>query len=594
MTQDQAPDAHLPMLTVSQAARLRELTVHHFVVRRGAAPTVSGDAVQLDGRTSPLHSLAQRCRSAPEEHWPAMVEQHFARLEAASRGGESAGELTRQVCLRVLPDNALPAEATATGDGFRYVSPLAEGLVTALALDAPGSVRIMTDGDVARAGLEHLWAAGRARLLDEPVEHEEVRAPSGAVLHSVHGDSHFVASKVLVLPELVRALTGRELPPGGALVVLPTRHLLAFHPIVDGTVVDAVNDLGQYALGAHEDGPGPLSVRLYWWHDGRLDSLTVIDDETRSLSVVPPGELMDLMRGLHGQGATSPAAPADPAAHGAPAAHADRDPAAAPAAAVPVDDAVARLAQHPAAFGDTFRTALAHAHARCAEDPDAGMLETWEAWVTAMQLGSALFDTALARSGTVECRVGGRVLTLPATGPAPYADGRTWLDTFWLGLICRDHARLTRLCQVPLDDLRRVTDADAYLFHWIDTLRSYWLRHDLNEAVVPRLVATMETSHPDVATRTPTHLLNQIDYQPVALFHRLLTRDHAGFAEALSEALVHHESYWKGSGDPRAQVALGPLAMACFAYDGDFPVDAVTPRLPRHLLDRAWYGEFDT
>ncbi|MEK8144337.1 hypothetical protein NKH18_28330 [Streptomyces sp. M10(2022)] len=202
---------------------------------------------------APLTTLAQRCRAAEQDHWPALIAHHFTELESASRGGEGTQELRRQTYLRLLPADAFDGEAA--GD-FRYTRQPAEGLLTALALDSPGSIRMLNDNDVARAGLDELWAAGRANLLGEPVEHVEVRGPSGALLHSVHGDSHFVASKALVLPELVRTLTGQELPDAGALVIVPTRHLLAFHPIVDGTVVDAVNDLGTYALGAYEDGPG--------------------------------------------------------------------------------------------------------------------------------------------------------------------------------------------------------------------------------------------------------------------------------------------------------------------------------------------------
>ncbi|MEK8144336.1 immunity 49 family protein [Streptomyces sp. M10(2022)] len=206
-----------------------------------------------------------------------------------------------------------------------------------------------------------------------------------------------------------------------------------------------------------------------------------------------------------------------------------------------------------------------------------------------MQIGSALFATTLGREGTVECRIGDRVLALPATGPAPYADARTWLNTFYLALVCRERERLTLLSRVPLDDLRRAGTADDYLFHWIDTLQSYCLRHSMDE-IVQKLIATMNTSEPSVATRTPSDFLNFVDYQPVALFHRLVSRDHEAFAQALTEAVGHHDQYWTGSADPHSRVALGPLAMSCLAHDGDFPVDAASPYLPTHLISRAWCG----
>jgi hypothetical protein len=575
VTPHDTPDAHLPQLSVAQADRLRALTADHLAARHGIRPAVTADAAEHDGRRYPLVNLARWCRDAPEESWPDLVRQHFARLESASRGGEDAQHLLSHTRLRLLPDDALPAEAT----NFGYVRPVAEELIAALALDTPESVRILDDHDVARAGLDALWDAARANLLAEPVEHTRVTGPTGAVLHSVYGDSHFVASKALVLPELVRAVTGADLPEAGALVVVPTRHLLAFHPVVDGSAVDAVNDLGAYALGAYEDGPGSLTPRMYWWHQGRLVCLTAFDHDARTLSVVPPPELLDLLRGLReaGSAASDPAGPAGPEELGR-----------------AVTELTGRLAHDPSLFPAALDTAVAHAHARCADDPDAAALETWEAWVTATQIGGALFTTVLAGEGTVDCRIGERTHTLPATGPAPHAGPRAWLDAFWLALVCRDSDRVRTLGRVPPAELRRASpETDDYLFHWVDTLQSYVGGVPAND-IVPKLLATIETSHPDVATRTPADFLNLVDYQPVALFHRLIRRQEDLFAETLTEALAHHARYYEGSTDPRAHVALGPLALACLARDSGFAVDTASPHLPKHLVERSWYGEFDT
>ncbi|NEB40183.1 immunity 49 family protein [Streptomyces sp. SID14515] len=551
--------------------------------RDGARPRVDGATAVRERSTHDLTVLAQRCGAAAPEDWPALIAQHFTTLDTVARGGESAEELLRGAVLRLLPAEALTADEAS---GYGYAWQPADGLVTALALDAPDSVRMLTDADVERAGLDALKAAGRANLLAEPVEHEEIRTPSGALLHSVYGDSHFVASKALVLGDLARSLTGHELPEAGALVVVPTRHLLAFHPIVDATVVDAVNDLGMYAMGAYEDGPGPVNPLLYWWRRDGLVCLTAFDEQTRAMRVVPPPELMDLMRTLHAKGRQEPEPPTPDTA---PETTPDTAQLAASAQAF-----TSRLPQDPAALPEAFRAATAHALARCAEDPNSGKLETWEAWVTAMQLGDALFATALSHEGSAEYRVGDRTITLPATGPSPQANGRAWLDAFWFALVCREGDRLSRLAQVPLEDLRRADPSqDAYLFHWIDTLQTYWRGASLDD-IAQKLIATMETSDPKVATGTDPALLNQIDYQPAALFHRLITRNHEAFAETLAEAVAHHDRYWSGSPDPRSHVVLGPLALACLAHDGDFPVDTALPRLPKHLISREWCGEFPT
>ncbi|WP_030853831.1 immunity 49 family protein [Streptomyces sp. NRRL F-4474] len=488
---------------------------------------------------------------------------------SGGRGGESVEELLRGVHARLLPVGLVTPEVAG---GMRYARVVADELVFAYALDEPTSVRSLTDADVERAGAEEVGRAGRANLMRVPVQHEEISLEGHATLQSVFGDSHFVASKALYLGELARQVTGESLPSAGALVVVPTRHLCAFHPIADGSVVEALNDLAMYALGAYEDGPGRLSPRVYWWRRGGLTSLTVVDEETRTLSLKPPQELLALMKGLvrldrAGRIATPAAGRPAP------------DPAELTRTTI---GSVARLAEDPAGLGDAFASALALAHVRCTADPEASELVTWDAWATAVRLGSALF----AGSESEQWYLGEEnTLRLPAAAAAPPADARAWLDALYLALACRAHDRVARLCRVPLETLRQDDTVDAYVLHWVDTLRTY-LSGGTGDAVVEKLLATMQASLPETLTHSPDEFVNRVDYQPVALFHRLFTGDHEAFRGALTEALAEHGGYWAQSAAPRARVALGPLAMACLAHDQGFPIDPEgLPHLPRYLVD---------
>ncbi|MEU9991004.1 immunity 49 family protein [Streptomyces sp. NPDC048045] len=552
MNADDAPDSRLTMLTSAQASHLRAL----------AAPYAQ------DGHLHPLDNLAHLCRKVPEEQWPDLVAAHFARLQQASQGGESADELLRGVHARLLPVESLTPELAGA---LRYARVVADGLVFAYALDGPTSVRILTDSDVERAGTEQLGQAAYENLMRVPVEHDEVSVGGQATLHSLYGDSPFVASKALFLSAAVRQAVGEPLPDAGALVVVPTRHNLVYHPIADGSVVDAVNSLAAYALGAHEDGPGALSPRVYWWHRGGLTSLTVIDHETLTFSLQPPPQLLGLMKGLvrldrAGRLATRAGATApDPA-------ELTRTTA----------ESIARLGHDPAGLGDAFASAVALAHARCAADPRAAHVDTWDAWATAVQLGSALFTGAQPQ----DCHLGeDLVRQLPAMSAEPPADARAWLDALYLAVVCRRQDRIGRLCQVPLETLRQDDTVDEYVLHWIDTLQTYFSRRSMDD-VVQKLLATMQTSMPEALTHAPKDYVNRVDYQPTALFHRLVAGDHDAFAKALAEALEGHAGYWGASEAPRARVALGPLAMASLAYDHGFPVAQDERYLPLYLLNR--------
>jgi hypothetical protein len=242
-----------------------------------------------------------------------------------------------------------------------------------------------------------------------------------------------------------------------------------------------------------------------------------------------------------------------------------------------------------------FSTALLHLQARCTVDPRAAQLETWEATVNALQIGSALFAVTGQTEGAVECRINHKVRRIPALGPRPYADAGNWLTAFWLAIVCRDQERMSRLCEIPVDRLRSPEGQfDEYVYHWVAALQAYWLQRP---GLVEELTATLQGSHPDVATAAPRDLLQHVLYPPINLFHRFLRKDHDGFNQALVEALELHKSYWTAdedrAKDPEGRIALGPLAIACLAHDGEIRIEVESDYLPKHLLQRGWLGEFE-
>ncbi|MEE1774207.1 immunity 49 family protein [Streptomyces sp. JV185] len=244
----------------------------------------------------------------------------------------------------------------------------------------------------------------------------------------------------------------------------------------------------------------------------------------------------------------------------------------------------------------TFSTAVMALNAHCVADPRAANVETWEAAVNAMQLGSALFAVTGASEGTIECRIDRKLRTLPAAGPLSAADAGNWLTAFWLAVICREQQRMTQLCEIPLERLRAPEGAyDEYIYHWVDALQTYWLRRP---GLVEKLTAAVQMSDPSVARITPLDLLQGQLYPPINLFYHFVTRDTEGFSPALVEALKLHQAYWtlneERAADIDGSIALGPLAIACLAYDGELPIDVESEYLPKHLLEHTWLGEFPT
>lgn len=132
---------------------------------------------------------------------------------------------------------------------------------------------------------------------------------------------------------------------------------------------------------------------------------------------------------------------------------------------------IGRLEHSEMSRSRALDSTLAVAMSCCAADPQATKLETWEAWVTAMQVGSALFDSAVAAEGPVPCRIGiaGEVKNLPATGPTSYTHAGAWLTAVYLATICRDNEHLDRLMQVPVSFLRASGAVfDEYVYSWVE------------------------------------------------------------------------------------------------------------------------------
>ncbi|MEU3709959.1 immunity 49 family protein [Streptomyces catenulae] len=244
-------------------------------------------------------------------------------------------------------------------------------------------------------------------------------------------------------------------------------------------------------------------------------------------------------------------------------------------------------------LGDALGTTLTLAEAHCLMDPQASLFPTWDAWVNAMQVGSAAFAVATTAEDHVQCRIAHKDRVLQATGPQWYVHPGSWITAFYLALVCREKDRISALCQVPISLLRENgPHFEEYHYTWVDTLQTYWRG---GQDLVPKLVAAVDGTDPQAVADPET--VGKLLYPPMEMFHRFIRKDAPGFNRALANALQWHKEYW--SEESRAfqisgLVALAPLAMACLAHDAGIPIEVESEYLPTALLGRNWCGEFPT
>jgi hypothetical protein len=263
-----------------------------------------------------------------------------------------------------------------------------------------------------------------------------------------------------------------------------------------------------------------------------------------------------------------------------------------------------RLETSEMSRGRALNSALTVAKSYCADDSDASKFQTWESWVIAMQIGCALFDSATASEGPVACRIGvaGEVRNLPATGPTSYTHAGAWVTSVYLATICRENDRLDRLMRVPVSFLRESslrtsgTELDEYIYAWVEALQKYWFRQA--DGMWSALVSAIDGTNPETTRAVDREMMLSLLYPPLELFQLYNRGDTERFNTSLAQALTWHKQYWTRdearllSSD--GLVALGPLAIACMAYDNDFPIEVESPYLPKELLQFGWAGEADT
>ncbi|MGW0464650.1 hypothetical protein ACWDX6_05135 [Streptomyces sp. NPDC003027] len=303
---DDAPrDPEFTYFSEREAALFRG-QVREAFAELGLEVAVYADLVSDDsGRQFGLGNLAAVChndRRGPRA-WPEIVRRHVS-LVLRTLDGPSALDtlLPEQIRAQLYP-------RVVSGEGidpasFGYARTVAPGLYEVLALDLPESVMMLTDQALEPLGdLQHLRDRAMGNLRGLPVEaHETVRDADGMCFEVLLGDSFYTASRVLDLDAVVQRVTGRPLTEHGALVAMPFRHQLAFHPIRDTTIVAALGAMASFAASGYEDTPGAISPYVFWWRGGTLTQLSERDGDGGDLRIVVGDDFQELLEQLITQG----------------------------------------------------------------------------------------------------------------------------------------------------------------------------------------------------------------------------------------------------------------------------------------------------
>jgi hypothetical protein len=262
----------------------------HFDVEQGLVhlPKPESEAAALG-----LLNLAQICHQSPFHTWPSIVAQHVGRSldladetdDAIERLAADFDQARTRLKVRLYP-------ADVGSEIFLTVREPMDGVKAVLVYDMPETIHSVRQGHVDGWGrpLEELFAIALDNVkASEPVEPKTFPIDQNAALTLLGGESYFTASHALFLGDYLDPI-----PEHGALVSVPHRHVVIYHPIVDQGVLLALNAMIPMTLGMFQDGPGSISPQLYWWRGGRF-LLLPTEVGNSEIKFTPPDEFVALL-----------------------------------------------------------------------------------------------------------------------------------------------------------------------------------------------------------------------------------------------------------------------------------------------------------
>jgi hypothetical protein len=223
----------------------------------------------------PLLPVAQRCAGAPRSDWPAIVKQELEARFAEEKLGRELDSL-RGDFAKARGALKLRVQRTETLRPGTISAPIAGDLHAVLVVDLPSFVTPVRAADLTsweRPAPELVAVALENVKTKERVEINPMEIAS-ARLFAVTGGSVFVATLGLAAEDLLGAGT-----PFGALVAMPSAHIVLCHSIADARSLRVLDAMAAGALQAYEGGPSPLSPDLFWKRGDRFLALPVGREE---------------------------------------------------------------------------------------------------------------------------------------------------------------------------------------------------------------------------------------------------------------------------------------------------------------------------
>ena len=242
--------------------------------------------------------IARKCRGLEQEKWAGLIAEHLDRAlepndELIARLGADFEAARAYLKVQLVPDGFMRPDWE---EGLNFKT-FGTGVKAALVYDLPTLVHSVPAADVRR------WARAGSELFDVAAENVWTEAEKPAIervdiaearvaFEQLVGDSFFICSHALWLDRYPQASSDR-----GALVAVPSRHTVLFHPIRDASAWRAMSSLPFMAADLHSKLPGPVSSNIFWVKGGKVTDIPV-RRAGGEIQVMPSESVTSIMAGL--------------------------------------------------------------------------------------------------------------------------------------------------------------------------------------------------------------------------------------------------------------------------------------------------------
>lgn len=232
-----------------------------------------------------LQNLAQVLAKEPPADWPRLISEHFAEMLTVDSPPLSTDEALKSLRVRIWHPDYVQQLPQAIHKA------IAPGLVLALVVDLPKKVMSASPDNLTLWGLteELAWSVGEENSKREPFEIVPQTGPDGVEMFFLVGDNLYVTSHAIWLSERIAIE-----PDNGALIGIPTRHLLVVLPIHKFRAIKAVGGMHAANRRIFDEGPGSISPDLFWWRRGKFTPFP-IDASTQPMKVRPPDDFVEML-----------------------------------------------------------------------------------------------------------------------------------------------------------------------------------------------------------------------------------------------------------------------------------------------------------